>query len=189
MYDFKRSLVTLVGLLALIGVVAAITPFKGYGQQSPEAVADIQDVRVVNTTTTPVPTLNVDAVHPSDIVTLFSTNIGFRRVTQNGVLAGSQFIVPDGQVLIVTDVEWLSTCNGCTNSAELTFEVVGASGAHRPVYSSHAARGTDSRAGVSESMETGFVVGEGGHITLAPSLSSSSTTFTIYLHGYLVPAS
>jgi hypothetical protein len=189
MYNFKRSLMALFGLLALIGVVAAITPFKGYGQQSPEAPAAVQDVRVVNATTTPVPTRNVDARRASDIVTLLSTNIGFRRVSANGVLAGAEFVVPADQVLIVTDVEWTSSCNNCTGSFILTLEVNGASGAHRAVYTSYTLRASDGRAGSSESMETGFAVAEGGRITVAPTISNASTTSVIYLHGYLVPAS
>ena len=54
MYSFMKSLVTLIGLLMLVCVVAAITPFRGYSQQSPQAATAVQDVRVVNTASVPV---------------------------------------------------------------------------------------------------------------------------------------
>ena len=56
MYNFKRSLIALLGLIALTGVIGVFTPFKGYSQQSPEAVTAAQDVRVVNPATAPVQT-------------------------------------------------------------------------------------------------------------------------------------
>jgi len=187
MYKLKNSLITLAGLLALIGVVAVVTPFTSYGKASPEPVQTVQDVRVVNAATDPALTRDVDGARSTNIVTLVSTNIGFRRVNANGVFASGEFTVPNGQVLIVTDVEWISTCNCTSGSGQITLEVNGASGAHRPVYVSYAPRGTDGRAGATDGMETGFAVASGGRVTLAPSLSSASTTYTIYLHGYLAP--
>jgi hypothetical protein len=195
MYKFKNSLLTLAGLLALIGVVAAITPFTGYGQQGPEAVADVQDVQVVNATTSPVPTRDVDAARAGNIITLYfagsATGNVFRRVFSTGVLGANEFVVPADQALVVTDVEWVRVCGGCTggSNSKITLEVFGADGAHRPVYSSIAPFGSNGQAGASESMETGFAIAEGGHIAFGPGFSSGSTSLTAFLHGYLVPAS
>jgi hypothetical protein len=190
MYKLKNSLLTLVGLLALIGVVAAITPFKSYGQRSPAGAATVQDVQVVNTTAMPVPTQDVNARKASDIVSLMSTSSGFRRVTANGVLGGNEFIVPADQALIVTDVEWVRTCGSCTAGPndKITLEVFGSSGSHRPVFTSVAPTGSNGQSGDSDTMNTGFVVGEGGHVGIAPAFTNASNTLTVYLHGYLVPA-
>ena len=195
MYNFKRSLIALLGLIALVGVIGIFTPFKGYGQQSPEAVAAVQDVQVVNATTTPVPTRDVDAARATNIITLYfagsATGNVFRRVLSNGVMGANEFVVPAGQALVVTDVEWVHLCGGCTGGSgdKITLELFGASGAHRLVYSSVASFTSNGQAGASESMETGFAVAEGGHIALGPSFSSGTTNLTVFLHGYLVPAS
>ena len=189
MDKFKNSLITLAGLLVLISIVAAITPFKGYGKPSPEAVQAAQDVNVVNTAAAPALTRNVDAVSASDIVTLMITNTGFRRVTANGVLAASQFIVPDNQVLIITDVEWFRICGGCTGGGDrITLEVFGPTNTHRFVYSSVAMYSSNGQVGASESMETGFAVAAGGHVALGPGFSNGSNTLSVFLHGYLVAA-
>ena len=192
MYKLKNSLLTLIGLLALIGLVAAITPFKSYGQRSPEALATVQDVQVVNATTMPVPTQDVNALKASNIVSLMSTSTGFRRVTANGVLGGSEFVVPADQALIITDVEWVRTCGSCTTGPndKITLEVFGSSGSHRTVYTSVApATGSNGQSGANDAMSTGFVVGEGGHVGIAPAFSNASNVLTVFLHGYLVPAS
>lgn len=194
-YKFKTSLLALAGLLALVGVVAAITPFTGYGQQSPEAATAVQDVQVVNATTTPVPTRDVDAARATSIITLYfagtATGNVFRRVLSNGVMGANEFVVPAGQALVVTDVEWVHLCGSCTGGSgdKITLELFGASGAHRLVYLSVAPFTSNGQAGASESMETGFAVAEGGHIALGPSFSNGSSSLTVFLHGYLVPAS
>ena len=187
MYKLKNSLITLAGLLALIGVVAAVTPFTGYGKAGPEAVQAAQDVRVVNTATDPALTRDVDGARSNNIVTLVSTNIGFRRVNANGIFGSGEFTVPSGQVLIVTDVEWTSNCSCSSGSGQIVLEANGAGGSHRPVYASYAPRGSDGRSGANDGMETGFAVEAGGRVTLAPTLSSANTTYAVYLHGYLAP--
>jgi hypothetical protein len=196
MYNFKRSLIGLVGLLLLVGVVALVTPFKGYGHESaPAASVQVQDVRVVNAITTPVPTRDVDARKASDIVTLLfagsATANVFKRAQATGVLSPSEFIVPADQVLVITDVEWTRLCSNCTagSNDKITLEVFGANGAHRLVFASVAPVGSNSQAGASESMETGFAVAEGGHVAIGPSFSSGSgSNLTVFLHGYLIPS-
>ena len=92
MYNFKRSLIALAGLLTLIGVVAAITPFTGYGQQSPEAVAATQDVRVVNPATAPVQTKIVNGTTtpiPAKIVNGSSAPVPVTGTVKLGNLTSS----------------------------------------------------------------------------------------------------
>ena len=195
MYNFRKSLISLIGLLGLIGVIAVLTPFKGYGHRSPEPIQTVQDVRVVNTTATPVPTLDVGARQASDIVTLLFAGSGtanvFKRALATGTLSGVEFVVPANQVLVVTDVEWIRLCSNCTAGSidKITLEIFGANGAHRLVYSSVAPVGSNGQTGASESMETGFAVAEGGRINIGPSFSSGTgSNLTVFLHGYLVPA-
>jgi hypothetical protein len=192
MYSFKRSVVTLFGLLALIGAVAAITPFKGYGQQSPEAVAATQDVRVVNTTANPALTRNIDAPRGNNIVTLYSSSVAqtaatFKRVFADGSIAGSAFVVPAGQVLIVTDLSWRATCDDClANTVELSLFIYSGNTQLNRVYYTFVELGSDDQAMANENMRTGFTVGAGRSVRASHSIGNVAFMF---LHGYLVPAS
>lgn len=61
MYKFKNTLFTHIGLLALIGLITILTPFKGYSQQQQGATTAPTEVRVVNPANTPVATKIVNA--------------------------------------------------------------------------------------------------------------------------------
>jgi hypothetical protein len=201
MYNFKKSFISFFGLLAMIVAVAALTPFKGYSQDSPEAPAAVQDVRVVNTPALPVPTRiinapnapahtrDVDALKASNIVTLYAssaTGYDFRRVFLNGTRAADEFVVPANQVLIVTDVVWEVTGANSGNGTTIDIAVRGASGAAHIVHVSHLTG--DSSFGVtsSETMKTGFAAAPGAKVVLGLAGIGPSD---VILHGYLVPTS
>ena len=111
MYNFKNSLMTLVGLLALIGAIAIVTPFKGYSQQNPEATTATSDVRVVNPATAPVLTLDaptqvlqreIDLSFANDISiitdkTLSTVPAGKKLVIENASVFGT---IPQGQKVV-----------------------------------------------------------------------------------------
>ena len=200
MYNFKRSLISLAGLLVLIGITAAITPFKGYSQNGPQAVTAVQDVRVVNapnspvptkiinSTTAPVPVRDNDAPRANNMVTLYASNqtgYDFRRVLSNGTRANSEFVVPPNRVLIVTDVIWdLNQPNNSTGTT-IHLGVRGAGGAAHVVHVSHLTG--DGSGGISstESLKTGFAAAAGA--TIGMSIAGLGPS-NVILHGYLVPA-
>jgi hypothetical protein len=210
-YNFKRSFIALLGLLALIGTVAALTPFTGHGQQSSEAVADVQDVRVLNTTgnpvqsrivnglgapvparivngaNSPVQTRDVDAARASNIVTLFSSGGIFQRVSTDGVLIQSEFTVPAGQVLVVTDVECLGvrSPDSTNNSVSISLGLVNGT---VPIYTTRLLIDDDDLGAANDSMDTGFAVVAGKQLEVTES-ESDFFIFNVILHGYLVPAS
>ncbi|MGB7923058.1 MAG: hypothetical protein WCF57_07425 [Pyrinomonadaceae bacterium] len=200
MYDFKRSLSTLIGLLVLIGVVAVLTPFKGYSQPSLKAAAVVQDVRIVNqpnapvpakivnTPTTPVQTRDVDAPKASNIVTLYAsaqTSNDFRRVASNGALSAAEFVVPANRVLVVTDVVWRLAGPTSPAGSTISLAVIGAGGAAHIVHVTHL-RGDDSGdASLTESMKTGFAAAEGAKVSMT---IAGIAPKEMILHGYLAPA-
>ena len=213
MYNFKRSFTALLGLLLLVGVVAAITPFKARGQQSPEAVTAIQDVRVVNPATNPVQTKivngtaapiptkivnasnapvltrDIDEARAANNVTLAYENYSyvFKRVTSTGVHSDSEFVVPAGQTLIVTDAEWSeSACSGCSGTTTYMSLEISPSDGNAVVYESHALFNDNGHAFSTDSMRTGFAVASGKTIH---AYAGVNRLISCFLHGYLVPAS
>lgn len=138
-------------------------------------------------------------------------NRSFYRVSENGFIAtDTPFAVPNGQTLVVTDVEW--TARGGLHGAApfaankpLRFELrVGGPGAgpgligNRPVYSSSRVIVTPALVneflGETDHMTTGFVVGAGAYIcpkayqySEAPNYNNTAFLETVVLHGYLVP--
>ena len=212
MYNFKRSLFALLGLLLLVCVVAAITPFKGYGQESPDAATVSQDVRVVNSTANPVPTKivngitapvpakivnassapvqirDVDGARASNIVTLFSSGDVFRKELPDGTFSSNEYAVPVGQVLIVTDVEWSVFRSPAYSDTGVTLRLYISGHASIPIYTSHLFVDSNNQGASSESMETGFTVAHGAKIQIS-GLGGHFYIDSVILHGYLVPAS
>lgn len=225
MYNFKKSLIAFLGLMAMIVAVSAVTPFKGYSQNSPEAVAASQDVRVINTPALPVPARivnapnapvptkvvnaanapvqtkivnaanapahmrDVDGPKASNLVTLYAsaqTNYDFRRVFSNGTRSSAEFVVPENQVLIVTDVVWEITGANSGNGTTIELAVRGAGGAAHTVYVSHLTGDNSFSVASSESMKTGFAAAAGAKVALGLAGIGPSE---VILHGYLVPAS
>lgn len=213
MYNFKKSCIAFFGLLAMITVVAAVTPFKGYSQNAQEATAAAQDVRVVNTSALPVPTKiinapnspvptkivnaanapvqtrDVDTAKASNIVTLHAnsgTSYDFRRVFPNGSAAATEFIVPANQVLIVTDVVWEINGANSGNGTTINLAVQGAGGAAHIVHVSHLTGDGSFGVASTESLKTGFAAAAGAKIGMSIAGIGPSD---VILHGYLVPAS
>jgi hypothetical protein len=98
MSKLKNSLITLVGLLALIGAVSIATPFKGYGQNSPETVETTTNVQVVNPATAPVPTLDA----PTQVLQRqITADFGSSSAT---ILDKPIYTVPAGKKLVIESV-------------------------------------------------------------------------------------
>lgn len=98
MSKLKSSLITFVALLALIGAVSIMTPFKGYGQNSPEAVETTTNVQVVNPANAPVPTLDA----PTQVLQRqLSVNFGSNTTT---ILDKPIYTVPAGKKLVIENV-------------------------------------------------------------------------------------
>lgn len=102
MYNFKNSLITLAGLLVLVGVIAAVTPFKGYGQQGTEAVTATSDVKVVNPANAPVLTLEA----PTQ---LLQREVGISFGNASIVTDRILYTVPAGKKLVIENVSVLGT--------------------------------------------------------------------------------
>ena len=98
MRTLKKSLMTLTGLLMLIGIIAVATPFKGYSQQSAEAITE---VKVVNPASAPV--LTTDApiqLIQREVILSFSSSLG---VITDQLL----YTVPAGKKLIIENASVL----------------------------------------------------------------------------------
>lgn len=194
MYNFKKSLTTLAGVLVLLAVAAAVTPFTGHGQGGNNiettATSDVRVVntsaapvmtRVVNPTSAPVPTRDVDRPRAGNIVTLDCTTSLCYRLLPTGVKSASQFVVPAGQALVLTDVEWVTECNGCGYVSGLLQVRIG----DTIVYTSFVTLNGNGFGGTSESMKTGVAVAAGKSLRLTTYYSYPKSTL---LHGYLTPA-
>jgi hypothetical protein len=212
-HNFKKSLIAFSGLLAMITIIAAITPFRGYSQNTQEATAAAQDVRVVNTPALPVPTKIINAPHTpvptkivnaanapvqtrdvdgpkaGNIVTLYAnseTGYDFRRVFSNGTSAASEFVVPANQVLIVTDVVWEIVGANSGNGTTINLAVQGAGGAAHIVHVSHLTGDNSFGVTSTENLKTGFAAAAGAKIGMSIGGIGPSD---VILHGYLIPAS
>jgi hypothetical protein len=200
MYNFKKSLMTLAGVLALLGVTAAVTPFTGYGQDGSnlETLA-AQDVRVVNPTSAPVmtritnptgapvPTRNVDGPRGNNIITLRCANATCKRVLSTGVLTNTEYVVPSGQVLVVTDMNWAGHCNSnCSTDAAQLIVGIGPTGA---VHTSTLRFSGNGKGSASETMNTGFSVAAGKQLKFVIDFTDVNGALDyLFLHGYLIPA-
>lgn len=102
MYNFKNSLITLGGLLALVGVIAAVTPFKGYSQQNAEATTAVSDVKVVNPANAPVLTLEA----PTQVLQR-KINFSFGNVTI--VTDKLLYTVPANKKFVIENVSVFGT--------------------------------------------------------------------------------
>ena len=106
MHNFKRSLVALLGLLLLIGGLAAITPFKSYGKQSPDA-----------TTTA---TQNMLVVDPSTNAAQTSSALLVQAEAGQGSAAPGNNL-PAKFLVVVTDPV---TGEAVTNLTQSTFQII-----------------------------------------------------------------
>ena len=200
MYNFKKSLKTLAGILLLLGITAAVTPFIGYSQDGSnvETMA-VQDVRVTNPATAPVqskivnalnapvPTRDIDGPRGNTMVTLRCKDGICKRLNSTGVLGASEFTVPANQVLVVTDVNWAGHCNSncSTGGAQLTVGIE----ATAAIYTSTIRFSGNGMGSASETMNTGFAVSAGKHLKFIVDLVDVNGTLDyLFLRGYLAPA-
>ena len=198
MYNFRKSLKTLVGLLVLMAVIAAVTPFTGHSQDAEIEPLATQDVRVVNTAaspaltkvvnpaTAPVLTRSVDEARGSNLVMLTCSLGSCKRVLSTGAASNTEFVVPAGQILIVRDVNWAGKCaSNCTTGGAQLALGIGSSA----VYISTLRFTSNGVGSASETMNTGFAVGAGKSIKMVIDFVDVSGSLDhLFLHGYLVPA-
>jgi hypothetical protein len=104
------------------------------------------------------------------------------RVFPDGSVGADPFTVPDGSVLVVTDVDW-STQNGTPATASHIELTIGPAQSPVPVFDSTALIASDGRAGKNEHMTSGIVLAEP---PLAVLFSSGSLR-ALVLRGYLAP--
>jgi hypothetical protein len=153
-------------------------------------------------------------VAPSDLVVLSSagvgTNLKFYRVQPDGTIGASEFSVPTGYRLVVTDVEWVADSNVNNFTAVLRVFVENKTTSTtrsvvciRPVasYFQASSGGTYTPAGGSSGTLTGFSVSSSGRLTAdvaagngvsaaypaTTPVGSAANNTLVVLRGYLVP--
>ena len=195
MLNLKQALVALVGMLAIIGLVTIVVPSSMRGQGNSDNAPPAKDVNVVNTpnvivaNTAANPALVAEAgTHtgraPTEHVTLYRLGSGtLQRVSSSGVAEGSQFVVPSGKVLVVTDFSWTAAGDAATNAGNAaTFRLLNTG---QIVQVSTATVGRNGIAGQSESMTSGIVFAAGTSVTWA---TTTIGGLDVTVHGYLVPS-
>lgn len=196
MLNLKQALVAFVGMVTLIGLVTIVMPSSMRGQGNSDSSAPTKDVNVVNTPSVIVantaadPALVAEAgTHtgraPSEHVTLYRLGSGtLQRVSASGVAEGSQFIVPNGKVLVVTDFSWTASGDAATNAGNAaTFRLLNTG---QIVHVSTATVGRNGIAGQSESITGGTIFAAGTSVTWA---TTTIGGLDVTVHGYLVPTS
>ncbi len=145
-------------------------------------------------------------VAPSDFVVLSTFDDGsstdFRRVDAVGNRAATEFDVPDGQVLVVTDVDWSGDCGqaGDEPTLRLYVENVQTPTTRSIVFLQHqlindGSSGSAGGGGAS-SIASGFIVRTGGRLTAdlvrsndrvgTQAFDSRTSDVTVVVRGYLV---
>ena len=193
MFNLKQALVAFAGTLAVFGLVTMVIPSSMRGQGNSGNSPPAKDVNVVNTPSVIVansvanPVLVAEAgTHtgraPTEHVTLYRLGGGtLQRVSSAGVLEGSQFFVPNGKVLVVTDFSWTASGDPATNAGNAaTFRLLNNG---QIVQVSTATVGRNGIAGQSESMTSGTVFAAGSSVTWATTTISG---LDVTVHGYLV---
>src|SRR5512138_308773 len=195
MNSLRRSILVLAGLFALVATIALITPRIGYGQGDKSSSDKTQNVNVVN-----VPTVNVGntALDPvlvhsvdthlgrptADLVTLGRLSGGtLRRISADGTPENTEFVVPVGLVLIVTDFSWTEGGDPATVAgSSATFRLLnGASIVHVTA----ATLGSNGQGGSSEAMTSGIAFAAGSSVRWQ---TTTASAFDVAVHGYLITA-
>lgn len=193
MLNLKQALVAFVGILAFIGLFTIAIPSSMRGQGNSGNAPPAKDVNVVNTPSVIVantvanPALVAEAgTHtgraPTEHVTLYRLGAGtLQRVSSAGIPEGSQFVVPNGKVLVVTDFSWIAAGDPVTNAGNaVTFRLLNNG---QIVEVSTATVGRNGLAGQSEGMTSGIVFAAGTNVTWATTIISG---LDVTVHGYLV---
>jgi hypothetical protein len=97
MHSLKKSVITLAGMLALVGLVSVFTPLRSRGQGSSGNNPPAQSVTVVNTPDAPVPVRDVDKQNrqPVSATVLISLQEG-ELFAENDL-----YQVPVGKLLVI----------------------------------------------------------------------------------------
>ena len=186
----KYSLFGFVGFLILVGamVISGLQPAESKNVTNPGSVI------VQNDATNPVPVTDVDAVLPSEIVSLNSfegfpfncpqSGKQFREFFQNGGVSSSAFSVPVGQVLVVTSVHVFMTNQavGVNRSFGIGRQTSGGGG--HTVLGATVSIGSNGQGSTSITIPDGMVVPPGTDLCLSPAgVGNTSVTVT----GYIAP--
>ena len=197
MYSSKNPVMALVALIVVVTAIAMVASAVGYGQgeSQPNPNKPAQNVNVVNTPTVtvgntpaspvPVRTLDTHVGRPtSDLVTLTRLAGGtLRRVSADGVPETVEFVVPSGQVFVVTDFSWTAGGDPATLAGSAaTFRLLNAG---TIVHVSAAALGANGQGGASEEMTSGIAFAAGTQVRWA---TTTAGAFDVTVHGYLIPA-
>jgi hypothetical protein len=190
MKTLKSFLLTGAGFVILVGglVISGLQPHEVHSKA-------VQDVNLVNTAGNPVPVTDVDTVLPSQMVVLWSANIGvdpcpepfsekFLQIFPNGTRASSPFTVPSGKVLVVTNVFWrieFADPNASVGG-NLSIQTGNISDFNsETVFASETLAGSNGSAAANTGISPGIVVKSGVN------LCRSTNTRAALVHGYLAP--
>ncbi len=156
-------------------------------------ISGTPSVNISNSGSSPVLQRNVDAetlTHvgqkASNLIVLFSSNTvfdseGYRRVLPDGS-GMSNFIIPAGRALVVTDVHWF--CGQAPAGTEVFFDLT-VSGLI--IFNSIAAANSNGLAHANEHLTSGVVVTAQLQRPDPGSLNGPCGSWEVQLYGYLVP--
>jgi hypothetical protein len=171
----------------LIGMGALAVVALGVELAAPRSVHAVVSalVTVANAPSNPVPTINV-AQSPSENVELraqadHGQTIPFTSLGPDGTPSTSPFEVPDGQVLVITDVD-LNPIGAGVGGVNLLVLQDAATGNYREVWL------TMGPATLHLSYHAGIIVSSGASLNLI-NYNGTGTVTRVNLHGYLTPGS
>jgi hypothetical protein len=165
----------------LIGIGALAVVALGVELAAPRRVHAVVSalVTVANTTSNPVPTIDATQSVSQNVALLgvgyAGYPISFSTVNPDGSKSSSAFKVPDGQTLVITDVDFTPDPPMSVGG----FLLIGTNDTYQ--------WGATGPATTHFSYRTGIVVGTGNSLSVAE--FPGGGRITIAVHGYLVPAS
>ena len=122
-----------------------------------------------------------------------SAKLDFIRVKPDGSAGTDAFRIPDGQALIVTDVDWLYSSGGpgLTEVLLVLIENLADSSKRQTVFQSTIRLGVDGAGGANEHSTTGFLVSSSARLcvdVIPGPIGSPLRLSNVVLRGYLVGA-
>jgi hypothetical protein len=174
---YVKRMLMVAGGMALAGILGvAIVPKATHGL----AAAMVQ---VVNTAASPVIAQDT-ARQAAQIVTLsgqvvansFSRVFLFNQLSPQGGTTGPSYVVPSGQNLVITSIEF------APSAGSGSLKMVLLNGFNIETYEEW-----DIPAGAITALQypTGLVIGSGASPIIVPNSGSTTAAFNVYLHGYL----
>lgn len=178
----RKAIVPILGVAVVVLVVLLATPRAAHA-----VVAAL--VQVVNTSANPVPTTTPThlGVPLGSLVTLNCLNSGttcssFRQIDASGNQAATDYTIPAGQTLIITDVEW-EAIGGTVG--QFTFLNLFCSGGCAFVYQSRVVADSGQHASTADHLTSGVPLVYLPTVIVGPAVALSR----LVLRGYLVPTS